>query len=565
MILKVRFPIFIIPVLLLALYSCENKSHDATIESEVDQYESLINIAEKHSQQQQYDSAFYYFNKAKLNADPEKKPNRVIFALIKMAFIQQIQSDFTGSESTATEALPYLQTSDEPAYPAILYNILGIAYEEQMDYDSALKYYNHALRNTPNENNKRIILNNIAVIYLEKKAWSEAIKILLPLYQNSEFRQDTINYAKSTDNLGYSYFKTGKPDALDYLTQSLKVREKSDDHFERIASYIHLSEYYEPKDLVLSKQYALLAYHSASKVNSVDDRIDALKILIRSSDALESKKYAILQMKLDDSIGKVRLVAKNQFAKIKYDFTKTNEENLKLTIQSEKINNRNMLLRMGIGIIILIGIVLYLIIRFKNKKQQLKTAYDTETRIAKKLHDELANDVFNTMAFAETHDLSSENNKETLLGTLDTIYTRTRNISKENSAIDTGPDFVLHLKEMIAAYSCDSINLLVNGIDSFDWTPIEATKKIIVYRIILELLVNMKKHSQSSLVVFSFRKTDNRLHVEYSDNGVGLTSGEINLKNGLQNVENRIETIKGTISFDTKSAKGFKVSFSIPI
>jgi hypothetical protein len=35
---------------------------------------------------------------------------------------------------------------------------------------------------------------------------------------------------------------------------------------------------------------------------------------------------------------------------------------------------------------------------------------------------------------------------------------------------------------------------------------------------------------------------------------------ETKFKNGLQNVENRILAIKGTITFDTKSGKGFKSS-----
>ena len=80
-----------------------------------------------------------------------------------------------------------------------------------------------------------------------------------------------------------------------------------------------------------------------------------------------------------------------------------------------------------------------------------------------------------------------------------------------------------------------------------------------------ELMVNMKKHSKCSLVVITFKKNKNKLEIDYSDNGLGATSEEINMKNGLQNVENRILGIKGTITFDTISKKGFKVSFTLPI
>jgi signal transduction histidine kinase len=94
---------------------------------------------------------------------------------------------------------------------------------------------------------------------------------------------------------------------------------------------------------------------------------------------------------------------------------------------------------------------------------------------------------------------------------------------------------------------------------------IESNTKITVYRVLQELLVNMKKHSQCSLVVLTFKKNENKLQIDYSDNGIGATIEELNLKNGLRNVENRIQAIKGTITFDSKSDKGFKVYITFPI
>jgi signal transduction histidine kinase len=74
----------------------------------------------------------------------------------------------------------------------------------------------------------------------------------------------------------------------------------------------------------------------------------------------------------------------------------------------------------------------------------------------------------------------------------------------------------------------------------------------------------MKKHSQCSIAVITFKKNKKNIQIEYTDNGVGATLEKINLKNGLQNVENRINAIKGTITFDTTTNKGFKVSFTFP-
>jgi signal transduction histidine kinase len=97
-----------------------------------------------------------------------------------------------------------------------------------------------------------------------------------------------------------------------------------------------------------------------------------------------------------------------------------------------------------------------------------------------------------------------------------------------------------------------------------DSTTLESNKKIIVYRVLQELLVNMKKHSRCSLVVITFKKNKNKLQIDYSDNGVGASLDKKNSRNGLQNVENRILSIKGNITFDTNTGKGFKTSLSIP-
>jgi signal transduction histidine kinase len=315
-----------------------------------------------------------------------------------------------------------------------------------------------------------------------------------------------------------------------------------------------------------------LAYEKATKINTVDDRLKALALLIQSSSENQSKSYSAAYLDLNDSINKIRQKAKNQFAKIKYDSKKEREENLLLknqkaenALQLEQQKNRNLLLLLFIAIGISGTAFIVYFLNVRTKREKIKSTYETETRISKKLHDELANDVYHTMAFAETQNLATNQNKEQLLNHLETIYTRTRNISKENSSIETGIHFLSHLKEMMASFNTNEVNILVNGLDTFNWDLLENNKKITVYRVIQELLVNMKKHSKCSLVVLNFKKNEKKLQIDYSDNGLGADFEKINLKNGLQNVENRILSINGTITFDIKSEKGFKVSFILPI
>ncbi len=201
-------------------------------------------------------------------------------------------------------------------------------------------------------------------------------------------------------------------------------------------------------------------------------------------------------------------------------------------------------------------------VRLRNKRKLLEATYQTETRISKKLHDELANDVFNAMTYADTQNLTDEATKEFLIENLDKIYNQARNISKENSLIDTGASFGQVLKDMLGSYNSKTVNVIIKE-NKVDWSKIKKESKIIIYRTLQELMVNMKKHSECTILVINIEDQKNHLEINYSDNGKGC-SELLKFKKGLQNVENRIFSIKGTITFETEPKKGFKSKVKIP-
>lgn len=570
---KLHFPILVLLAIFLILQSCEKKPIiQAANTTRLAAIDRLIDLGDKYLEKTEYDSAYYYHNKAKSMCNPTTDNTRIIYSLTRMSEIQQNQCDYSGSETTAIEALPFLNKTMDSTYECSIYNLLGVVYMNLYAYDNALNYFNKASHLQIDAIRKLKIQQNIAVVYKAKQDYQKAIPILLTLISRKEVQNDPAPYSKALDNLGYCYFKVGNSKGIDLLNQALKIKKQINDDWGMGYSYLHLSKYYKTTHPRLSNDYARMAYEKATKVNNIDNRLESLVTLIQSSSGNQSKLYSEKYIQLNDSITKVRQNARNQFAKIKYDSKKEKDENLILktqraetALQLEEQKNRILLMSFLILIGILVTVFLYYFLKAVNKKEKIQTTYDTETRISKKLHDELANDVYRTMAFAETQDLSSSQNKEKLLNNLDTIYSRTRNISKENSAIDTGLYFVAGLKEMMSGFNTDTVNVLINGLDAVNWNALAANKKIIVYRVLQELLVNMKKHSQCSLVAITFKKIENKLQIEYSDNGIGVAFDKINSRNGLQNIESRILAIKGTITFDTKPSKGFKTSLTIPI
>ena len=510
---KIHFPILVLLTLFFLLQSCKKKQLNLiSNKSNIAEIDHILDLGDKDFKNVKYTSAYYYYNKAKSLCDVKTDNTRIIYSLARMSEIQQNQGDYSGSETTAIEALPFLNKTMDPSYESSLYNLLGVVYLELYDYDNALYYYNKASHLKIDEIRRLKIQHNIAVVYMAKQDYPKAIQILLPLISKKEVQNDPAPYSKALDNLGYSYFKVGNPKGIDFMNQALKIKKQINDDWGMGASYLHLTKYYKQSNPRLASDYARMAYEKATKVNNVDDRLESLVSLIQSSSVNQSKTYSEKYIHINDSITKVRQNARNQFAKIKYDSKKEKEENLVLKNQKaenllelEIQKNRNLLLLFLILIGFLSTIFLYYFLKAVNKKEKIQTSYNTETRIAKKLHDELANDVYQTMAFVETQDLSSSQNKELLLTNLDTIYSRTRNISKENSSIDTGLHFVAGFKEMISGFNTEAVSILINGMDAANWNALETNKKIIVYRVLQELLVNMKKYSQCSLVVITFK------------------------------------------------------------
>ena len=128
---KVHFPIFVLLALFLILQSCDKKpiiKHDK--KSNLIEIDRLIDLGDKYLENEKYDSAYYYHNKAKSLCNIKTDNTRIIYSLARMSEIQISQGDNTGSETTAIEALPFLNKTMHPSYECSIYNLLGTVYEK---------------------------------------------------------------------------------------------------------------------------------------------------------------------------------------------------------------------------------------------------------------------------------------------------------------------------------------------------------------------------------------------------------------------------------------------------
>ena len=569
-----RSPFFIL-MLLLSVISCQkslktgidtSKKQESQKEIKAQNYSGL---GDSFSRDNKMDSAFYYYLKSTELFKEEGDSTYIAYNLVGMANIQQTYGDYYSSEETLTEALPYLKNDSQ--YLVAANNLFGIAAKELKNYDDAVGYYSTILKTVKDSVARVAVLNNIATVYMEQKNYRKAIVLLEPYLKSTILDTLQNKKARIIDNLGFAYYKDNQIlKGLALMNQALAIRTSINDSYGSIESYLHLADYYQKRDYQKSKVNALHAYDEATKQQSIDERLEALSFLMSHNQEKGENSYAILFVSLNDSIKKVRNNAKNQFAKIRYDSRNAILESIKYKGQRaetllELETQKNQKYLLFFGVFTLLGGIIVIVNYYnsKTKRERLEAGYSTETRISKELHDELANDVFYAMTFADTQDLQNPTKKETLLDNLDKIYVRTRNFSKANSPIETGECFEQNLKQMLNSYKSKSTEVIIKNGTSIDWSKVEAEKKIAIQRVLQELMVNMKKYSQASFVVIGFDMEQNSLKIHYSDNGVGF-SEKLILKNGLKNAENRIEAVNGILTFDSQTNKGFKAKILVP-
>lgn len=556
----------------IIVISCQKKEKNTDLrENKKLQTEKLLVIADRFYDNKKFDTSFYYYNKIHLLCNPVQDADISVKALNRMAYIQQIHEDYIGSKSTLTEALPYLKHIKNPNINWNTYNLLGNGYLKTADYTTALTYFNKALTLKTSESKKESVKKSIGFVYMKEGKHFEAIEIFEHYLENNDVSTNPRNYAQVLNDLGFCYLQIKDSGAISYLKKALKIRSEINDNLGLGFTYYNLALYYLKNDSALAKRYMLLSNQNFINAGSLINSMDALKLLIDNSNGTDLKKHSIQYVETVERISEIRNRSKNKLAKIKYDSKKEKNENLILKtykarneLQLEKQKTINIISYVVIALSLSLILTLYFYLTSKGKKVKIEATYFSETRISKKLHDELANDIYHTMAFAENKNLSIVENKEQLLQHLDDIYSRTRDISKENSPLNTDENFIFHLEEMIEGFSTPKISIITTAAASINWNQFEKIKKTTVYRVLQELLVNMKKHSNATLVTIVFEKTEKSIIINYSDNGKGTDVNTITFKNGLHNVENRLLAIKGTIDIATAPDQGFQIFIKFP-
>ena len=531
---------------------------------------AFFKIAEYFRNKNKNDSAFYYLNESKTIFE---KIGDTIEAAKKNNIMGRILADdgnYSVGENLLTTALEYAKKSKDSMTISGIYQNLSIIYRERLNYDTATKYIEKALSFSQSSKHKATLNNSKFLILQGAKKYDQVIPYYKELIDSKPILSSRQEYARVLDNLAYTKWLAGYTENIEKeLNEAMAIRDSLQDSSGLIASYNHLMKYYSISDPQLADKYGKKLYQLSVEQNNISDRLDALEYLRKTSNT-NNHKYALLELKLKDSLLTARKLLGSNYASLIYSSKESEKKYLEEKKEKILINQKRIYQNVVYGgtslIILITSIFIYFFIRGRYQKEKIKAIHNTEKRLSKKLHDEVGNDVFYLMSQLINETETSPNaNKNNVIQGLDAVYHKVRDFSRDNT-VETGPEYEYELRSLLNSYGNDKTRIITNKLENDFWSVVSDYKKTELYWILKELLTNMKKHSEATIVSINITKEKKTIIVKYADNGKGTDLSKLSQKmNGLNNVINRIKDIKGTITFDTIPNKGFKsvIKFSL--
>lgn len=199
------------------------------------------------------------------------------------------------------------------------------------------------------------------------------------------------------------------------------------------------------------------------------------------------------------------------------------------------------------------------------EKRQLEAFVEGERRererIASDIHDGIASTLTGLMLQAEQTDHSGSLNE--FATHLQNLRNEVRLISQNISPFNFKEEGWNQSFERFLS-SVQSAKFAVHFTAKYDEDQLNNQRGMVVYRILQELIQNTLKHADATECELLILEENNRILIQYADNGRGTTEQELEKGNGWQSFLMRLTAINGTLVVADGSFDGFKIDISLP-
>lgn len=545
------------------------------------------NYGSYYARKEVIDSAYYHYHKAYEQFKLIKHNYYTAKMLYNMAYIQGRLKDYTGSEVTIFEAIPYFEKLYKYDNLYQCYNYLGIIYNNLEEFDRAIFYnkkaFDYLNQIEDKRNYREWTLNNLGLVYQKQKRYDFAIDNFEDALSNENLKNQDYNfYAKLVDNIAYTKFLKG--DTLNVsseLQYALKIRDSLDNVSGVVISKRHLSEFYAFKyDTLSAVKLANEAYGLAGQVENNRDKLETL-LLLSKIDKEKASIYLNEYVHLNDSLQIEERKIRNKFTRIRFETDEYIEE-------TEKLSQQQVFFSIGALFLFLLFSLAYYIRVQSNKhkelifereqqksneeifslmlKQQTKLEegrINERHRISQDLHDGVLGKIFGTrlgLGFLNVNgDDSTIEKYKNYVDELQNIEKEIRTISHElkSEILSSKEDFSKIIGDLIdQKCNLGTFEYRYKYDQNIDWDVISDDIKINYYRIIQEALQNIIKYAHANKVSVEIKLNDDYLELLIVDDGIGFDVLAKRKGIGLKNIDSRAINIGGKAIINSEFNKG---------
>lgn len=319
-------------------------------------YSANVQLARFFNRQSNNDSALFYFKRAYyfVKADQDKRAGNVLLQ-VSLGFYHQTQFDsvidyttkaFKISEKikdslTARQsanllaaalkrkgdldsalyyfniALKYVGPTDDRFAKLRVYNNIANIYGDRGNYPKALDYYLLTLKAAEEGNYsmvKAVTYNNIAIVYYTLNEYPETISYLLKSLEISDSLGDIDNTINALNNIGELYFKIDSIDkSLKYYTRAEKLIKNTNNKLYSVYNYKGKGLLYDRKGISDSALYYFnralkLAREVNSKIDLASTNVAMAQHYYLKNNYIKSAYYARAGFKYAKEVGSVETI-----------------------------------------------------------------------------------------------------------------------------------------------------------------------------------------------------------------------------------------------------------------
>tara|TARA_R110002126_G_scaffold291063_2_gene450215 strand:+ start:19787 stop:21520 length:1734 start_codon:yes stop_codon:yes gene_type:complete len=507
--------------------------------------------------------------------------------------------------------------------------LIGNIFYETSSYKNGIQYFRKNLNFILSDslfNEKKIINNENKVLYLEnilrlgssyhmlkERDFLESYKDSSLFFYNkivnlNDFSPDVLGVkAVAFSNLSALYINDTLYDKAEiYANKSIEIHKKRNDNVNQAAAlgnlasiYLLQKKYNKAKEIYLIGLDLIKHNNSSKAVRFKASLYFNLAWAMRNLEEFEAYDYQEMSYEIKDELrdNEFRSVVKKINAENDVDVAK---KDVRLEEENKRLKDQRTFWVIGIIALIIILSLVYTINLYKLKQKNLALSFsqnqllknqeieklksesqvrilnatidgkETERKqIAETLHDSVS-------ALLSSANLHLQATRKQFNGRTPIEIDKTQKIIEEASYKVRDLSHNLVSSVLLKFGLTFAINDIADKYSNSELTiDTEITNigrylqsfEIKVYNIIQEFLNNILKHSEADNALIELKEENNIIFLTISDDGIGFDKTKINTKAGLgiNQIEARIQMMRGKFNIQSSQNNGTKISVELPI